>query len=94
MNTLKHEYPDFGGNYEVISHVEYLEQLVSEGKLKPRNQVSGKVVYHDSCYLGRFNDIYDGPRKLLRTIPGLELIEANESRDRGMCCGAGGGERG
>jgi len=91
MNTLKHEYPDFGGNYEVISHVEYLEQLVSEGKLKPRNQVSGKVVYHDSCYLGRFNDIYDGPRKLLRTIPGLELIEANESRDRGMCCGAGGG---
>ncbi|VAX42565.1 Fe-S oxidoreductase, partial [hydrothermal vent metagenome] len=91
-NTLKNEYPDFGGHYEVIHHADYLAKLLAEGKLSPRQPVNAKVVYHDSCYLGRYNDIYDSPREVLRAIPGVELVEAEASRDRGMCCGAGGAQ--
>ncbi|MBL1218380.1 MAG: 4Fe-4S dicluster domain-containing protein [Planctomycetes bacterium] len=93
FNTLKHEYPDFGGSYEVLHHTEYLARLVTEGRLKITQPVEDQsVVYHDSCYLGRYNDIYDSPRDLLRKVPGLTVLEANASRDRGMCCGAGGGQ--
>jgi Fe-S oxidoreductase len=91
-NTLKNEYPDFGGRYEVIHHADYLAQLVRDGKLKPTETVDAKIVYHDSCYLGRYNDIYDSPREVLASIPGVKLVEAEASRDRGMCCGAGGAQ--
>jgi Fe-S oxidoreductase/nitrate reductase gamma subunit len=91
-NTLAHEYPDFGGNYEVAHHADELARLVAEGRLKPKHRVQARVVYHDSCYLGRYNDIYDSPRALLASIPGVTVVEATEARDRGMCCGAGGGQ--
>ncbi|MHC4612230.1 MAG: heterodisulfide reductase-related iron-sulfur binding cluster [Planctomycetota bacterium] len=91
-NTLAHEYPDFGGNYEVVHHTDELARLVAEGRLKPKRRVEARVAYHDSCYLGRYNDIYDPPRDLLASIPGVTLVEAVETRDRGMCCGAGGGQ--
>ena len=95
-NTVKNEYPQFGGragiDYEVIHHTEFLAQLVREGKLTPNEQVSEKVVYHDPCYIGRYNDVYDAPRSVLEAIPGLELVEAPEwNRQRAMCCGGGGG---
>ncbi len=92
FNTLANEYGDFGGNYEVVHHTEFLAGLVADGKLKPAKSVAAKVTYHDSCYLGRYNDIYDAPRKLLESIPGLTLVEPAETRDRGMCCGAGGAQ--
>ena len=92
FNTLKNEYPDFGGRYEVIHHTDLLAELVRTGKLKPKGRVDSTIVYHDSCYIGRYNDIYDPPREILRAIPGLRVVEAAESRDRGMCCGAGGAQ--
>ncbi len=91
-NTLQNEYPDFGGHYEVIHHTEFLADLVATGTLVPESQIDRTVVYHDSCYLGRLNEIYDPPRTLLSSIPGVQLVEAERSRDRGMCCGAGGGQ--
>lgn len=92
FNTIKNEYPDFDGKFEVIHHTELLSQLVRAGKLKPRQRVDASIVYHDSCYLGRYNNTYDAPRELLRSIPGVQVVEAPESRDRGMCCGAGGAQ--
>lgn len=92
FNTLLNEYPDFGGKYEVIHHSTFLAGLIAQGKLKPTRRVDKKVVYHDSCYLGRYNEVYDAPRETLRSIPGLTLLEPKATRDRGMCCGAGGAQ--
>jgi Fe-S oxidoreductase len=92
FNTLANEYPDFGGNYEVIHHSDLLAKLLRDGRLKPVKAIDGTVVYHDSCYIGRYNDIYDPPREILQAIPGLRVVEAVERRDRGMCCGAGGAQ--
>jgi Fe-S oxidoreductase len=93
FNTLANEYPDFGGHYEVVHHSVYLNDLVTQGKLVPKNRSEESVVFHDSCYLGRYNDVYDAPRDLLKSIPGMQLTEVNYwNKNKGLCCGAGGAQ--
>jgi Fe-S oxidoreductase len=93
FNSLKNEYPDFGVTLEVIHHADFLLGLVAEKKLVPKAGVRGKVVYHDSCYLGRYNDLYESPRSILAGIPGIELVEVPEwNKKKGLCCGAGGAQ--
>jgi Fe-S oxidoreductase len=93
FNTLKNEYPDFGARFEVVHHTDFLLGLLAEKRLLPKNEVKGKVAYHDSCYLGRYNGIYDAPRDILRAIEGLEVVEVDgASRQKGLCCGAGGAQ--
>ncbi len=92
FNSLKNEYPQFGGNFEVYHHTEILEKLVEDGKIKMKNaETKKKVTYHDSCYLGRYNNIYNSPRNSLNSVAGIELLEMDRNLDKGFCCGAGGG---
>ncbi|MBN6187112.1 (Fe-S)-binding protein [Aneurinibacillus sp. BA2021] len=91
-NTFKNEYPEFGlEGVEVYHHTELLAQWIKEGRLKPVNEVKDRVTFHDSCYLGRYNDIFDAPREILSAIPGVEIVEMERSGCDSMCCGAGGG---
>src|SRR5699024_10529571 len=90
-NIFKNEYPDFGFEAEVIHHTQMLYDLVIEGRLQPKRAISERITYHDSCYLGRYNEVYDPPREILKSIPGLELVEMDRTKENGMCCGAGGG---
>ncbi|MBL4953173.1 (Fe-S)-binding protein [Neobacillus sp. YIM B02564] len=91
-NIFKNEYPDFGlEGVEVYHHTEILYQLVRDGKLVPKHAVNETITFHDSCYLGRYNEVYDPPREILKAIPGVKLVEMERNHDRAMCCGAGGG---
>lgn len=94
FNTIKNEYPELGGNYEVIHHSEFLQQLIDEGKvsMKEKGDFKGKrITYHDSCFLGRANDVYEAPRKILEALD-AELVEMKRCRTKGLCCGAGGAQ--
>ena len=93
-NTIKNEYPDLGGTYEVIHHSEFLNQLIQEGRLKINENdelINSKITYHDSCYLGRANQIYEAPRDLIKALQS-ELVEMERHKEKGFCCGAGGSQ--
>ena len=94
FNTIKNEYPQLGGNYEVLHHATFLQQLINEGKIKMKEggEFKGKkITYHDSCYLGRANNVYEAPRKVLEILD-AELIEMKRCKTKGLCCGAGGAQ--
>lgn len=94
FNTLKNEYPELGGTFEVISHAVFLQQLIQEGKIKMKDGSSfkgKKITYHDSCYLGRANGIYEAPREVLQSLD-ADLVELKRCRTNGLCCGAGGAQ--
>ena len=90
FNTMKNEYPQLDGRFEVFHHTEVLADLLKEGRLKADEELTEKIAYHDSCFLGRHNGIYEPPRDIIKAIPGAELVELPRCRENGFCCGAGG----
>ena len=90
FNAMKKDYPNFGGNYEVYHHTEIIAKLIADGKIKLPEALKGRFVYHDSCFLGRYNKIYDAPRQILKAIRGIEVVEMERTLDKSFCCGAGG----
>ncbi len=94
FNTFKNEYPLFGAKYEVIHHTQFIMDLIRDGKLSLKDSATDieSLTYHDSCYMGRYNDVYDEPRNSLLSVPGLNIKETVRNKDKGLCCGAGGGQ--
>ena len=90
-STIKNEYPQFGGNFKVLHHTELIEELIREGKLKISGELKETITYHDSCYLGRHNNIYEQPRNILKRISGVNMVEMKKNHKWSFCCGAGGG---
>jgi Fe-S oxidoreductase len=90
-NTIKHEYPRYGGDFKVVHYTELIADLIRQGKLKLTNELNSKLTYHDPCYLGRYNSVYTEPRQILQAIPKAKIEEMERSRDMGFCCGGGGG---
>ena len=90
-NMIKKDYPHFGGNFEVYHHSEIIADLIAQGKIRLKDSVQGTFTYHDSCFLGRYNNIYEQPRKVLQAVPGMQLAEMDRNRAKSFCCGAGGG---
>jgi Fe-S oxidoreductase len=90
FNSFKNEYPDFGEMPPVIHHTQLIQELVGSGRLKTARAHEQKVVFHDPCYLGRYNDVVDAPRNVLRSVPGVVLAETDQSKKQSFCCGAGG----
>jgi Fe-S oxidoreductase len=90
FNSLANEYPQLGGNYEVIHHTQLLARLVAEGRLTPVNPVAEKITYHDPCFLGRHNRVFTAPREIMANVPGIQAQEMHRCKERGFCCGAGG----
>ena len=90
FNTIANEYPQLGGNYEVIHHTQLLARLVEQGKLTPAAKVEEKITYHDPCFLGRHNKVFTPPRQIINAVPGTTAEEMHRCKNRGFCCGAGG----
>ncbi|HEY7649181.1 MAG TPA: (Fe-S)-binding protein [Methylomirabilota bacterium] len=91
FNTIKNEFPQLGGSYEVIHHSVVIRELLAAGRIRPRKALDATIAFHDSCYLGRYNGIMEAPREVARAVPGLNVIELPRNRERGLCCGGGGG---
>lgn len=91
FNTIRNEFPQFGGSYEVVHHSQLIDELLRAGRVTPKKPLDATLAFHDSCYLGRYNGITEAPRRVARAVPGLRVVELPRNRDRGLCCGGGGG---
>jgi len=91
FNTIRNEFPQFGGTYEVLHHSQVIDGLIRAGRIRPTKALDATLAFHDSCYLGRYNGILEAPRSVARSVPGLRVVELPRSGARGLCCGGGGG---